>query len=306
MNQGAPIPDAAAEASKLRRALLANGYEPLVLAGKVPPEKGWQSGEITEARLTKIEAMYPDHTNTGIRTGKCAAIDNDLTETAHADEIDEVISAELGDTPLRRVGSKGNVSCLYNPSPISKITISSKDGKHSKRLIEFLGVGQQFAAYGKHPDTGRDYDWPNAFFGGEPLQTPLTDLPVVSPDKLRKCAQAIRAKLSDLGYPNVTVSEAGVSSPEVSAPSQASGLPISPEILEAMLRCIPPSCDRHQWLIVCAGLLTAPVSDPDWDGLDLFIRWSRGDLHDGEPSNFKGEDDCREQWHRDMEKLHVR
>ena len=85
--------------------------------------------------------------------------------------------------------------------------------------------------------------------------------------------------------------------------SAAYGDPVSPEIIEAMLRQISPNCKRDKWLIVCGGLVTAPVPDPQWDGLDLFIRWSRGDLHGCTvPVNFQGEEDCIAQWNRDLEK----
>lgn len=91
---------------------------------------------------------------------------------------------------------------------------------------------------------------------------------------------------------------------EFSAPS---GKPVNPGIIENMLRCIDPSCGRNDWLIVCGGLVSAPVADPAWDGFDLFVRWSRGDLHGGAvPANYKGPEDCEAQWQRDVEKLHGR
>jgi hypothetical protein len=283
--------------STLRRQLLTNGYEPVPIRGKAPHWKGWASGEITDARLSEIEAAHPDHTNTGIRTGRCAAIDIDLTNAAHVIEVEKVIDATLGTTPLTRVGSKGALLCYRNEQPISKITIGLKD----KRLIEILGAGQQFAAYGDHPDTGRVYEWPNDFFGGDPLQTPLAELPLVTPDQLFAVARELCAKLKALGYGDVTVSGAEQNA-DAPKPSVASGVPVTAEIIDAMLRTIPPSCDRSKWLTVCGGLTNAPVSDPDYDGLAQFTAWSRGDLHDGAPANFNGEDDCANEWERDEHK----
>ncbi len=88
------------------------------------------------------------------------------------------------------------------------------------------------------------------------------------------------------------------------APSSANGLPSSPVICEAMLRCISPSCNRNQWLTVEAGLITAPT--PHWDmedRFDLFLRWSNGELHGETPRNFEGEEDCATEFQRDLEKL---
>ena len=294
MNAPANIPSP----KQIRRDLLANRYEPVPICGKFPRYGDWSNGAITDARLSQIETTYPDHTNTGIRTGHCAAIDIDLTVVAHVAEIESEIVAAIGETTLRRVGSKGCLLCYFNRSPIRKITIGTKE----KRLVEILGEGQQFAAYGVHPDTGMPYEWPNDFFAGEPLQTPLNQLPEVTPDTLREVARKITEKLSALGYDGVTMREAGASA-EPSAPSPASGLPVAADAVEAMLGAIPPSCDRNRWLTVCGGLCSAPVNDPDFDGLALFTRWSRGDLHDGKtPTNFEGEEDCTSEWQRDQEK----
>jgi len=124
----------------------------------------------------------------------------------------------------------------------------------------------------------------------------------VSPDQLFALARELCAKLKALGYGDVTVSGAEHSD-DAPKPSAASGLPVTPEIIEGMLRAIPPSCDRNKWLTVCGGLTNAPVADPDFDGLALFTQWSRGDLHDGAtPSNFTGEDDCGNEWERDEHK----
>ncbi len=107
-----------------------------------------------------------------------------------------------------------------------------------------------------------------------------------------------------------TVDEIARGLPEIVAPntetpkaSAANGLPISADAIKAMLRCIPPSCDRNQWLIVCGGLGDAPVSDPAFDGLAVYTEWSCGDLHGvPAPDNFKGDDDCADEWQRDQSK----
>jgi hypothetical protein len=282
----------------LRRQLLANCYEAIPVRGKAPHWKGWSEGEITDSRLTEIEAAHADHTNTGIRTGRCVAIDIDLANGAHAIEIEKLVVASLGGTALRRIGSKGALLCYRNEQPIPKITIGAKD----KRLVEVLGAGQQFVAYGEHPATGCAYEWPNDFFGGEPIQMPIADLPAVSPDQLFGLARELCAKLKALGYGDVTVSGAAQTNGALK-PSAATGIPVTLKIIEGMLRAIPPSCDRNKWLTVCGGLTNAPVADPDFDGRALFAQWSRGDLHDcATPTNFAGEDDCEKEWERDVRK----
>jgi hypothetical protein len=287
----------------LRRDLLAGGYEPILTDGKRPVETNWQKGSITPERLAAAEVAFPSARNTGLRTGRLVGGDIDLTDRAHAIEIEKIFNKTLGGTPFQRIGSKGCLLCYRNETPIAKITIGTRD----KRLVEILGSGQQFIAYGVHPLTGTEYEWPNDFLGGEPVQTALSDLAAVTPEQLHDAAHAVAARLIALGYGDVTVSGIKTTNAAVKAISASSGKPVNAALVENMLRCIDPAGVRNAWLIVCGGLVTAPVTDPAWDGLDLFIRWSRGDLHGGvAPANYRGPDDCKAQWDRDLEKHHDR
>src|SRR5262245_16462523 len=56
----------------------------------------------------------------------------------------------------------------------------SEDGK--KHRVEVLGAGQQFVAFGIHPDTGQHYRWS----GGTPWKTPWSSLPILTEDAARK------------------------------------------------------------------------------------------------------------------------
>ncbi len=190
------------ELAKKRRQLLANGYGPHPAAGKAIRVPEWSKGDITEARLAEIEAAHPDHTNTGLRTGRLVGVDIDLSNAAHVIEIELVVANALTESLLRRVGAKGALLCYRNDAPIPKITIGAKD----KRLVEILGAGQHFVAYGVHPVSGKEYEWTQDWLGGDPLQTPLADLPHVTPEQLYQvAAHAIAAKLSKLGYGDVAV-----------------------------------------------------------------------------------------------------
>ena len=73
----------------------------------------------------------------------------------------------LGDTPLRRVGRAPKVLLVYRPAPgsdLRKRTIhlppfEDEDGSLVPQRVELLGRGQQFVAFGTHPDTGDRYAW---------------------------------------------------------------------------------------------------------------------------------------------------
>jgi len=107
-----------------RRQLLNNGFEPVPACGKKVFAKGWTKGEITPERLLQWEAEHPEWTNTGLRTGRLCAVDIDIKNPEHAKRIANVIMGVLGETAVRRVGSKGEMLFYFNPDPIRKITVS--------------------------------------------------------------------------------------------------------------------------------------------------------------------------------------
>ena len=49
--------------------------------------------------------------------------------------------------------------------------------------IEVLGQGQQFIAYGIHPDTHKPFEWTTF---DQPLDIAADELPVLSPDDARR------------------------------------------------------------------------------------------------------------------------
>ena len=161
--------------------------------GKRPLWDNWQSVELTDATLSDVEGQHPDHTGTGLRTGRLVVADIDITDSDQADAIGDIIESVLGASACHRYGRKGKAILFRNPEPIGKITVSGKnaDGK-VVRLVEFLGKGQQVAAFGIHPDTNQPYAWPVA----TPLDVPLADLPEVSGDLIRECAAKVAASLA--------------------------------------------------------------------------------------------------------------
>jgi hypothetical protein len=264
-----------------RRLLLRNGYEPLPILGKAPLWRGWRSEAVTADLLERIEAdpRYVNHTNTGVKTGRLAVVDIDVRDPTYAAVAADAVESVLGPTEVERVGSKGKALCYWNPDPISKITVGgiAPGGDAATTLVEFLGVGQQMAAYGIHPVTGKHYDWPNAVFDGDLLGTPLTSLPPVTPDLLRQAADKVAAALADLGYRDVA---ARGHSGRCHVSSMRGGEPVSVSWLISALRTIPPSIPREEWLRVLWAVKDAKL-DPDLDDeerIALLDRWSSGEL----------------------------
>ena len=270
--------------SEGRLALLRNGYEPLPIFGKAPLWRGWRSEPVTAGLLARIEAdpRYTNHTNTGVKTGHLAVVDIDIHNPTHADFVAETIESILGPTEVERIGSKGKALCYYNPDPISKITVAgiTPGSDEMTVLVEFLGEGQQMAAYGVHPGTGRPYDWPNAVLDGDLLGTPLTSLPAVTPELLRQAAEMVAVILTNFGFREVAVR--GLDGPRRDL-SKRSGEPVSVSWLISALRCIPPSIARDEWLRILWAVKEANL-DPDLDDeerIALLDRWSSGELGEG-------------------------
>jgi hypothetical protein len=177
--------------------LLNNGYEPIPTRGKRPAAIGWTTGDITEDRIGRETGAYPDALNTGLRTGRLVGIDIDIVDQDHVNKLLEIVVDKIGHSPLFRYGSKGIMVCCQNREPISKLTITGVQPDGTTRGVEILGQGNQFIAFGIHPDTGTEFEWVG---DSNPMLTRLDELPVVTPDILRELATALYDELRGLGY----------------------------------------------------------------------------------------------------------
>ncbi len=186
--------------SKWDAHLLQSGYEPIAVNEKAPVSQAWQTGPITLDRIKAMRTAYPEARNTGLRTGKLVGVDIDVRNPKHVEQITNLAEQVLGETRLHRFGAKGMLLCYRNETPIRKVTISTKadDAK-----VEILGTGQQFVAFGIHPDTNKPYRWVREDeFGNvaSPITVPFDVLPCVTPEKLSDLADKCAALLGTLGY----------------------------------------------------------------------------------------------------------
>jgi Bifunctional DNA primase/polymerase, N-terminal len=274
--------------------LIENGYGPIPVNGKAPVEQGWQEGAPSLERFT----ARLDATNVGLRTGRLSATDIDLENSDHAAQLQALVFEVLGETDLVRFGRKGALLCYRNETPIGKITIKgAAPGDKVRNLIEILGAGQQFVAYGVHPDTGQPYRWQHPDFAGDPLDWPLAQLCAVTPQQLRDFARKARETLTALGYQDVRVSGSGFD-PERKEASPAKGQPVTDGQLIERLAYLDPDCDRDTWRNRVAEIRATPLKDdPDESNrLEIACRWPRGELDRkgrGVPAKYTGDEDVR-------------
>jgi hypothetical protein len=164
-----------------RLALLAGGYVPIPLNGKRPTNAAWQSDVApSESEIASWKAICRDAFNTGILTKWTPAIDIDVTDNIVANTI-AGRAAELvaeGAPVLVRFGKQPKRAILFRTDePFDKIRTSdftSPDG--ATHHVEILCDGQQIVAFGRHPDTGNDYEWPES----APGSVKRCDLPILT------------------------------------------------------------------------------------------------------------------------------
>jgi hypothetical protein len=195
----------------LRLRMLRNGYPPVPITapnyrhekvqspGKQPFFKDWRNicASATEETVEGWSETIQNHSNTGILCNQTPGVDIDVRDPELARQLGTIARTLLGDTPLERVGmAPKTLLCYRTDAPFRKIETPElffADG--SKAQIEVLAEGQQFVAYGIHPDTGRAYEW----LQGGPDTIPWAELPVVTEAQLRAFVDAAEAILRAAG-----------------------------------------------------------------------------------------------------------
>lgn len=173
------------------RRLIEGGYRaiPIQPGGKRPIERDWVNKVHTTA-----DCLLYGHAGVGVVCGQgdlpVYAIDIDLREPAAVEACAAWCRRHLGAT-IERVGLAPKLMLVYRGSVpgMAKVTgpwLDGPGGTHQR--VEVLGAGQQFVAYGVHPDTKLPYRWVD--LAGGAVELPVADLPIVTPDQLVQAARA--------------------------------------------------------------------------------------------------------------------
>ncbi|RYU55933.1 bifunctional DNA primase/polymerase, partial [Methylolobus aquaticus] len=145
------------------------------------PEWSRHCDRATTENEVDLWADWPE-AGIGIAAGKVIGIDIDLLASEDvARSIEALAREQLGNTPAVRIGRAPKRLLVYRADePFAGFKLPP---------IEVLGRGQQFVAYGIHPDTGEPYTWPVDSLADLDLE----DLPVITEAKAREFAQAAYA-----------------------------------------------------------------------------------------------------------------
>ncbi len=192
----------------------------------------------------------------GIAAGKVIGIDIDVLQSKEvAERIEGLAKRMLGDTPAVRIG--------HAPKRLLVYRAVQPFGGFKYPPIEVLGVGQQFIAYGIHPDTGKPYEWPVSTLA----ELDMDELPAITEAQAREFAKEayllipaeLRPKSLGTG---------------LRAPAECANLPEQRGTLEAVedaLRyIINDDLDYDSWVRVGMAMKGA-LGDEGWP---LFEAWS--------------------------------
>ena len=171
------------EVVSLRQRLLDHSFQPIgvynwdyqnipqKVRGKRPSEPNWQN-------TVGMPVCRDDALNTGILTGTVYPLDIDVEDQTTVTEIVTMAEKLFGRTIVRCRQNSARRLLPYRieNEDARKVVIPLSCGK-----LEFLGRGQQFVGFGKHP-SGADYEWQ-----GQPLdEIEIDELPVI--DAAEICA----------------------------------------------------------------------------------------------------------------------
>jgi len=163
------------------------GYEILTIGeGKQHPTiSKWTTVEITPALLNDWARAAPEGQGVGIRCGEVVAIDVDVYDEEVAQKVYDFIQSRFGCELVVRVGQapKFLIPCRTDETIRKMYTATYSDVFGVDHRVEFLGKGQQFVAYHKHPKTQEEYFYDSAKSLHE---VGVSDLPTIDADFIQE------------------------------------------------------------------------------------------------------------------------
>lgn len=274
--------------TELRLQLHRHGYRPVPVlgahvamkaAGKRPMMKGWETvcASADEAEIARWTKAQRNCTNTGLLCGTLVGIDIDVLDHQHAHRVTCIATEMLGMTPACRIGRAPKILLIFRTDePFDKIQTSEfhmLDGTVAR--VEILATGQQFVAFGIHPDTKAPYYWPEC----SPLDVPLHALPPVTKERCAAFIAAAEKYLRKVGGYS-TADRREIEREGRKAAGLKRNQAPSRELVEEAFAHIPNNdLPYDDWIKV--GLALYAALGPD--GRDLWEGWSaRADKNDPE------------------------
>ena len=239
---------------------------------KGPRMDGWQNIEPDEKDLKRWSQREYKNGNIGINTRNNPAVDLDIYDADMAAEMENWICAQYPNHELCvRVGRAPKRLIVFRADePFRKLQATYTDGT-TEHKVEILGAGQQFVAYGIHPDTRLPYEWTSM---DEPLNMDSADLPVLTLESAQDVIDKFCLLAEERGWVKVTknmgvAAVGGGDDLETFKPIMA----ITREKVMDTLDMLPNTdLPFDSWLEV--GMALHHQFEGDQDGLELWHEWS--------------------------------
>jgi hypothetical protein len=262
--------------SKDRQRLIDRGYIPLPIAvGRKGPAKdckGWTADDYTPPTSGRYNQC-----GTGILCGRgenpVAGIDCDIYDEDIAQKMTDYILETCGET-VYRIGKFPKVMIVYQAE---KAGIRKRSSKHYDcGHVEFWGYGEQFVAFGTHPDTQKPYYWPGIL--GDILDVPAAELPVLPEAKMQDIINHFQQLAEAAGY-KIKAHEEKVREPATDYDPEnpldkKEPIGVKAERCKAILTTIDADCGRDQWRNI--GMSLHHEFRGSGEGFRLWDEWSAG------------------------------
>lgn len=134
--------------------------------------------------------------NIGINTRHTPAVDIDVYDKAVAQHMEDWVVEQFGETCVRVGRAPKRLLVFRTDEPFRKMSAAYTDGK-TEHKVEILGAGQQFVAYGVHPDTKKPYTWTSF---DDPLNTDRDSLPSLSREQAEQILEHFCDHCEALGW----------------------------------------------------------------------------------------------------------
>lgn len=259
---------------EIAKRLYDSGVVVTPVKGKAAFRDNWQ--KINEAPNGNFQMKGVS--GVGVVTGKplgggyLGALDFDCFDEEINNNIAHHLSNLNGGDLVYRVGLKPKFLVPFIcDEPLKKITVGKKGENH----LEVLGAGQQFVAYGIHPDTGEPYEWYNGDFMN------VEKFPRLDRAGVNRVCDLFRDAIGDY------FDDGGDDGDDfdVSRPPLALS---KAEVIETLKRHPASRCDYDQWRNAGFGL--HHQFEGSAEGLAIFKQWSAKD------ADRYNEGECAKKW----------
>ena len=275
---------------KLAPKLYVNGYEviPIRQHHKAPAIDSWSTVEINKKQVQQWMRSYPNG-GVGIRTKNTPAIDIDVLDADVALALEEITVKRLGgDAPVRVGKPPKRLIVCKTTKPFKKIRREFIDKNGEIHGFEILGDGQQFVAFGIHPDINQPYRW--GF--DSPLDVKASELCEINETIALQIISDVTEYLKSIGWSVASGSSITEPRTKSNADDPFGGfkpkLHITEEKVKETLDLIPNDVATHYDVWSMIGMALWHQFDGAPEGYEKWVEWSeKGPKHSENDMPFK-------------------